>query len=209
MEDVEKRCPHAWEYLSQVRGELRAREGGKADNAGWYGYIYRKNLAEFEAPKLVVQVISQTARYVYDDTRAYFTGGGNGPYYGVRWTDPENKHSLAYLEALLNSKLLDAFLHSVSSPFRGGYWSYGKRFIEQIPIRMIDFSKKGDRHRHDRIVETVMSLRAMNVKLAGTHTPHGRETVERAIGAARRSLDLLVCELYRLSDVEIAGLAPS
>lgn len=129
--------------------------------------------------------------------------------YGVRWTDRENKHSLEYLEALLNSKLLDAFLHSVSSPFRGGYWSYGKRFIEQIPIRMIDFLKKGDCDRHDRIVETVMSLRAMSTKLAGTHSPHECETVERAIRATRRSLDLLVCELYGLSDTEIAGLALS
>src|SRR5262249_845273 len=24
--------------------------------------------------------------------------------------------------------------HQISTPFRGGYWSYGKRFIEQLPI---------------------------------------------------------------------------
>ncbi len=93
----------------------------------------------FDAPKLVVQVISQSARFAFDPNSLYFTGGGNGPYYGVRWLSQNERRSLLYLQALLNSRLLDFFLHKISTPFRGGYWSYGKRFIEQLPIRPIDF----------------------------------------------------------------------
>ena len=84
----------------------------------------------FEAPKLIVQVISLLSRYAFDDEGLYFTGGGKSPYDGVRWSDPEDRHSLYYLRGLLNSRLLDFYVHSISATFRGGYWSYGKRFIE-------------------------------------------------------------------------------
>ncbi len=122
--------PNAWEYLKGYNRALRDRESGKADNTQWYGYIYRKNLTLFDSPKLIVQVISLYGRYAYDDTGVYFTGGGNGPYYGVRWITGDVE-SLHYLQAVLGSHLLDWYLRQISSPFRGGYWSYGKRFIEQ------------------------------------------------------------------------------
>jgi len=126
--EISSNYPNVWNYLTEYSKALRGRESGKVDNERWYGYIYRKNLTLFDAPKLIVQVISLFGRYAYDDTRLYFTGGGNGPYYGVRWLDTTNNpHSLYYLQALLNSSLLDFYLHQISSPFRGGYWSYGKR----------------------------------------------------------------------------------
>ena len=53
--------------------------------------------------------------------------------------------SLHYLQALLNSRLLDFFLHRISTPFRGGYWSYGKRFIEQLPNGPMDFAAASER----------------------------------------------------------------
>jgi hypothetical protein len=64
----------------------------------------------------------------------FFTSGGNGPYYGVRWSATQKERSLHYLQALLNSCVSDYFIRQVSTTFRGGYLSYGKRFIEQIPI---------------------------------------------------------------------------
>jgi len=38
--------------------------------------ISKKNLSVFEAPKLIVQVISQTGKYGFDSSKLYFTGGG-------------------------------------------------------------------------------------------------------------------------------------
>lgn len=35
---------------------------------------------------------------------------------------------------MLNSKVLEFYLKRISTPFRGGFFSYGKRFIEQLPI---------------------------------------------------------------------------
>jgi hypothetical protein len=149
-------------------------------------------------------VISQTGRYAFDNNELYFTGGGNGPYYGVRWKDAANQHSLHYLQALLNSRLLDYVLHGVSSPFRGGYWSYGKRFIEQLPIRAIDFTDTRDRTAHDRVMALVEKMLALHQQLAAAKTPQDTTLLQRQIAATDKQIDQLVYALYGLTDEEIA-----
>ena len=195
--------PRTWEYLKNKEESLRGRESRKADNERWYGYLYRKNLTSFEAPKLVVQVVSRTGRYAYDDTGVYFTGGGNGPYYGVRWSDPEDQHSLHYLQGLLNSPLSDFYLHRISTTFRGGYWSYGKRFIEQIPVHTMDFSDPEDVARHDRMVGLVERMLELHERLAEARIERERTVIGHQISATDRQIDRLVYELYGLTEEEI------
>lgn len=194
--------PNAWEYLKGNSRALRDRESGKADSAQWYGYIYRKNLTLFDDPKLIVQVISLYGRYAYDNTGIYFTGGGNGPYYGVRWKTG-NAESLHYLQALLGSRLLDWYLRQISSPFRGGYWSYGKRFIEQLPIRPIDFTNAADKAAHDRMVKLVDTMLQLHPRLAAAKSAHDRDLIQRQIDATDQQIDALVYQLYGLTDEEI------
>jgi hypothetical protein len=200
---IAKTFPRTWTYFKKNEPTLRGREGGKANNDHWFEYIYRKNLTIFEDPKLIVQVISKTGQYSYDSDGCYFTGGGNGPYYGIRLKQPRNSHSLHYLQALLSSTLLDFCLHSISTPFRGGYWSYGKRFIEQLPIRTIDFSDPADKTRHDRIVRLVESMLVLHKQLALAQTDHEKTALQRQIDATDRQIDQLVYELYGLTDEEI------
>jgi len=195
--------PKVWEYLESNEKILRGRESGKADNAQWYGYIYRKNLTLFETPKLMVQVISLYGRYAFEEDGLYFTGGGNGPYYGVRWSDAEDQHSLHFLQGLLNSRLSDFYLHKVSTTFRGGYWSYGKRFIEQIPIRTIDFSNPKDVARHDQMVELVNQMLTLHEQLAAAQIGQEKTIIQRQIEATDRQIDQRVYELYGLTEEDI------
>jgi len=201
--DMASSYPRTWEYLKENSKALRSRESGKADNDQWYGYIYRKNLTLFDTPKLIVQVISLLGRYAYDDTGLYFSGGGNGPYYGIRWKEQDNPHSLHYLQALLNSRLVDWYLHQISSPFRGGYWSYGKRFIEQLPFHNINFTNPGDKSRHDKMVELVEQMLTLHKQLAAAKTPDDKTRLQRQIDATDHQIDQLVYELYGLTDNEI------
>jgi hypothetical protein len=195
--------PRAWEYLKENSKALRSRESGKADNDQWYGYIYRKNLTLFATPKLIVQVISLLGRYAYDDTDFYFSGGGNGPYYGIRWKERHDPHSLHYLQALLSSRLVDSYLRQISSPFRGGYWSYGKRFIEQLPIRTINFSDPTDKSRHDRMVKLVEQMLLLHKQMMAAKTPDEKTRIQRQIDTTDHQIDHLVYELYRLTEGEI------
>src|SRR5690606_31791977 len=43
-----------------------------------------------------------------------------------------------YLTAILNSKPVEFFLHSISTKKQGGYYSYLNSFLEQIPIPNIE-----------------------------------------------------------------------
>jgi hypothetical protein len=201
--DFSKRYPRIWKYLTANEETLRGRESGKWNNDRWYSFGRTQNLIQMDDPKLIVQVISLKGRYTYDDSGIYFTGGGNGPYYGVRWAKTDNPHSLHYLQGLLNSKLLDGYLHSISSPFRGGYWSYGKRFIEKLPIRTIDFSDPADKACHDKMVTRVERMLDLHKQLAAAKNPDDKTRLQREIEATDRQLDQLVYELYGLTKEEI------
>ncbi len=194
--------PRVWEYLKKNEKILRGRESGKADHTKWYGYIYKKNLTLFDAPKLIVQVISKFGRYAYDDVGLYFSGGGNGPYYGTRWHDQNDFHSIHYLQALLSSKLLDFYLHKVSTTFQGGYWSYAKRFIEQLPICIIKHSNTKEKSIHDKIVTDVEKMFELNKKKNNILIGSQKEKIEREILITHEKIDELVYELYRITKEE-------
>jgi hypothetical protein len=71
-----------------------------------------------------------------------FVGGGNAGVYGILPMNAEEDR-LWLLLAVLNSRIFDAQLQSRSSHFRGGYFSYARRFIENVmipPIAEMDHS---------------------------------------------------------------------
>ncbi len=203
VEKISSDYPKIWSYLQTKENLLRDREGGKWNHAQWYAFGRTQNLTQMSDPKLIIQVISKTGKYAYDQDGIYFTGGGNGPYYGLRWLNENNPHSLRYLQGLLTSLLLDTYLHSISSPFRGGYWSYGKRFIELIPIRTINFSDPTDKARHDRMVEFVERMLSLHKRLADAKVPHEKAVTQQQIDVTEQQIDKLVYELYGLTEEEI------
>lgn len=126
----------AWTYLKENEDKLRGRENGKMDHDKWHAYVYPKNLDQFEQPKILIQVLANQASMTVDlEGKYYFVGGGNAGGYGLTIKE-EYGLDLRYILALLNSRLLDKLLQSFSSQFRGGYFSYAKRYIEQLPIKI-------------------------------------------------------------------------
>lgn len=188
------------DYLERCRESLSSREKGKMAHARWFGYVYPKNLTKFHCDKLIVQVISKYSRYTLDSHSLYFTGGGNGPYYGLL---VRNNFETKYILGILNSPVSDFYIQQVSSPFRGGYWSFGKRFIEKIPIRSIDFNNSNDNALHDRMVGLVEDMLVLHKKLAAATIPADRILFHRQIDATDLQINALVYELYELTDNEI------
>ena len=104
----------------------------------------------------------------------------------------------------MNSRLLDFYLKKVSSNFRGGYFAANKQFIEQLPIRTINFNDPTDKVRHDRMVQLVEQMLTLHKELLKTRTDHEQNLIKRRIEATDRQIDTLVYELYGLTDDEIA-----
>ena len=88
-----------------------------------------------------------------------------------------------YVLGLLNSRTLSHYLKSISTPFRGGYLALNRQYIEQLPIRTIDFSDPADVARHDRMVALVERMLALHQQLAAARTPPDRTLLQRQIEA--------------------------
>ena len=99
-------------------------------------------------------------------------------------------------------------ISNISIPFgvRAGKFRYRLiyQYTEQVPIRVIDFTNKSDKSRHDRVVELVERMLALHEQLPQAQTDQGKTVLERQIATVDRQLDQLVYELYGLSDTEIA-----
>ncbi|MEM4110938.1 MAG: TaqI-like C-terminal specificity domain-containing protein, partial [Thermoplasmata archaeon] len=96
--------------------------------------LYRKNLEKFYQTKIIKQVYASQNTFAFNDTdQYYFFGGDNAGGYGIVLKE-DYKVLYYYVIALLNSKVLEFYLKKISTLFRGGYFYYGRRFIEQLPI---------------------------------------------------------------------------
>jgi hypothetical protein len=76
--------------------------------------------------------------------------------------------------------------------------------MKDFPIRYIDFKKPADLKQRERMVILVDRMLGLHKKLPSIKTPHEKETIQRQIDATDRQIDLLVYELYELTDEEIA-----
>jgi hypothetical protein len=192
------------DYLRSQKSKLDQREHGKmAKRRDWYGYSQEHNLQYFEAPKILTQVLASRATFMLDgDGHYYFVGGGNAGGYGIVLKSTVDV-SYQYVLGLLNSKLLDFFLKQVSTRFRGGYYSYAKRFIQQLPIRLIDMTDRSDKARHDEMVAKVDAMLEAKKLLAKAKTDKDKTYYENKCAALDRQIDRLVYDLYGLTEKEI------
>ena len=113
------------------------------------------------------------------------------------------KISPLYLLGLLNSNLVSDHLRKIATTFRGGYVALNKQYVDQLPIRLIDFTDPTDKARHDRMVALVEQMLSLHKKLPAARTDHDRTSLQRQIDATDTQIDRLVYELYELSDEEI------
>jgi hypothetical protein len=198
--------PKAWRYLLRHADALRKREKGKMQHEGWYGYVYPKNVSLFAQPKILTPSIAARSSFTLDPTgEVYFvgSGGGGGGGYGIILY----RHctlAYQYVLGLLNSRLLDWAIKSLTSRFRGGYYAFSRQFIERLPIRVIDFSNKADNKAHDRMVSLVDSMLALHKQLASVKSESQKTVIQHQIDATDAEIDRLVYDLYGLTAEEIA-----
>jgi len=205
-QELQKQFPNTWAYLKENRHTLEARERGKWKHDRWYAFGRSQNLSEMEQTKILTPSISDRGSFTLDSAHHYYfvgSGGGGGGGYGVTLRDEFLYLTYSYVLGLLNSKLLDWYLKHASSPFRGGYYSYNRQYIEQLPIRTIDFSDSTDKARHDRMVELVDTMLKLHKDLQAAKTDHEKSLIQRQIAATDEQIDKLVYELYGLTDKEI------
>jgi hypothetical protein len=200
-DELRKNYPVAWSYLNQAKSKLVARERGKWDRIDWYAFARSQNLAKMEGEKLIIQVTAKDPTVLYDDLGIYMTGGGSGPFYGIR---PTNSNvDIFSLLGILNSSLFGFVVRQQSTPLRGGYIKFSKQYIESFPIPIHHIGSAG----HSLLQNIGMLAQRMiemNRSLTSAKTSQDKTFLEREIAQTDARIDRLVYELYGLTESEIA-----
>ena len=204
-EDMANDFPGCWEYLTARRQELEQRDitGGMTAERQWYQFGRPQSLNKLDGPKIILPVLSLEARYSFDDSNVMATGGGNGPYYMIR-PRPESPVSNNYLLAVLHHPVSEAMVRTITSVFRGGYYSHGKQFIKDIPIPVPGEDELAIVE--GMVAELIDVLEAVNAP--GTPQEHLLET--RRVNHLKRQIENRISDLYEVSeyDLEVIRAVP-
>lgn len=193
--------PKCWEYLLQNRETLENREQGKMRHERWYAYVYPKNLALHNRRKMAIpRLVSRLAAICDSEGHFYLDNVDVG---GLILKEKDDAQYL-YILGLLNSKLLDLYLHRISVPFRGGFYSANRQFLEPLPIHRIDFDDPTETKLHDDLVALVDRMLELNKHLFPIrNTPcNERDELLREINHTDNEIDNLVYDLYGLTEDE-------
>lgn len=204
LDEMKNLFPQCLEYLNDYKEKLLGRKTPNLDETNFYKYGRSQSLSKFQGEeKLVWTVLSLEPRYIYDADNLMFTGGGNGPYYGLRPNSPDEKHSLMYIYAIITHPVTEAFLRAgMTSYFGGGYYSHGKQFIENLPFRAIDFQNSEEVVKHNEIVELVQEIIDVYSRRDMIGSPRLKVLLARQAHVLKKKLHSIVFDLYGLNQIE-------
>ncbi len=201
-DEMQKNYPLAWDYLNRHKKLLEDREHGHFKDVQWYRFGRTQNLGMWEQPKLMIPyMITELSAYPDLNENLYFINVTTGGY-GI--TNNAEKCNDVYLCGLLNSKLLNFYFKQTSTNFHGGYFAASKQYIEQIPIRTINFSDSKDKLMHDKIIKLINSILSLNKRLSdlGDKKTDERARIEEEIKKTDEEIDELVYKIYGITEGE-------
>jgi type I restriction-modification system DNA methylase subunit len=193
--EFKKQFPAIYNHLLQFKEELSKRNQAETGiRYEWYplqrfGSNYYQ---EFDKQKIVYAEIATRGQFTLDDSNIHPDT--------TCWIIGNNSK---YLLGILNSKLWTFLFSQISSEIRGGFYRWKRQYMENLPIRSINFSDPADIARHDRMVTFVTQMLDLNKKLQEARLEQEKTMLSRQIEAMDASIDKLVYELYRLTEEEI------
>lgn len=196
--------PLAWAYLGKFKKELSKRSINGTKSPKWYQYGRSQSLTKFhDSVKLIWPVLSTAPSYICDKNNLQFTGGGNGPYYSLV---SNSDYSPLYMLGILAHPLFETMVKAGASEFRGAYYSHGKQFIENIPIRKIDFSKADEKKKHEVIVKLVKQLIDAKAKFNQARLAAKKKVLKRKLDFLFSDLIGQINQLYKITGAEMSAV---
>jgi type I restriction-modification system DNA methylase subunit len=189
-----KKYPTIEKHLLPYKSRLQKR----ATRQAWYELQQPQfnYVPAFEAPKIIFPDMATECRFTFDDAGFF---GANTMYFL-----PKND---LYLLGSLNSSLALYYFKHVCAALEGTgkpYLRFFGQYLEQLPIRTINFSNPKEKKMHDEIVVLVERMLALHKKLRAA--PEGtsrRAQLERDIKYTDAAIDKLVYKLYGLTEEEV------
>lgn len=111
-------------------------------------------------------------------------------------------HHDLYLLGVLNSSIMDFFVHATTTGKPGVYPRYTPRSLSRIPVYTPDFDNPEDKSRHDRIEVLVTRLLDLHDRLRLVTRSDEQCLVREEIDATESAVDEIVYALYALTKAE-------
>lgn len=130
--DIKKNYPKTYSYLIRHEDELKARKDSRktfGDKEGWYGLVRYGKLSRFKKKKIVSPGEVKSNKFALDLTGSAFSCGR---VFSI--TSEDEKVSVEYILAFLNSRLCEFYLHNTAALKQGGYYSYSSTAIDTLPF---------------------------------------------------------------------------
>ena len=184
LEAIRRDYPKAYNHITKRESILKARKDSRTtmgDKHYWYQPVRFGTLKLFNGDKILGPGIVCRNKFVLDDQGYAFSFGNM---YAIA-TD-NSGIDLRVLVGILNSKLIEFYLHKVAPVKQGGYFSYGATVLENIPL---NYPRGIIKDNILELVEQVISSLKYN-PVADT-------------SAIESKIDHLVYQLYGLTDEEI------
>lgn len=190
--------PLCWAYLNEYKLQLEKRSINGTDPK-FYQYGRSQSLTKFQnSSKLIWPVLSKNPAYVYDEMNIQFTGGGNGPYYSLV---NNSTYSILYFMGILAHPVFENMVKAGASEFRGAYYSHGKQFIENVPIKNIDLNSKEEAQLYNTIIKCVNVLIETKRLSQGTYGAN-KAVLNRKLALINSNLIGAVNKLYNITQEE-------
>jgi len=177
--------PKTYSYFISNKEKLLERKDSrsKVDEKKWYGIVRFGTYSIFKQPKIITPGEVSNNKFSLDITGSGFSFAR---VYAVTITD--KTFDIYFLLGLLNSNLIEYYLHSVAPVKAGGYFQYSAEILDTIPLpKNIDEKTKD--------VEKITAL---------VHKLMQDEKEEEKRLKIEKSIDQLVYKLYELSNNEIS-----
>ncbi|RLI86632.1 MAG: hypothetical protein DRO76_03560 [Candidatus Altiarchaeales archaeon] len=145
------------EYLKQFKSKLsnRVLDGKEISKWGkvWYSFWRVRNPQVFESVKILSPRLSTSNSFALDDTGSFYLTDST---VAIIPKDLDIK----YLLGLLNSNLLFFFVKNTSPFVQGRYYSYTRRYLEKLPIKLPKTSE--EKKIADQIIKKVDAILELN-----------------------------------------------
>lgn len=180
LDNIKTKFPKMYKYIMENSVPLKERKDSRnlfGDRVGWYGLVRFGQLETFMKPKIVTPGEVKHNKFCIDNTKSGFTGAR---VFAI--TVEDETVDIRYLLALLNSKVVEFFMHHTASLKAGGYYSYSTSALEKIPIIIAD-----NQNEYIELVDEIMEKK----RCAENTTALENQIEEKIFG------------LYELNDEEI------
>lgn len=120
-------------YLEKCRAKLEARrwfgQSAAQLTGHWWGLMYVDDADHFRGSHLLTPSLAARSHFALGDGSLFATGTA-----GVTGIRLRRREDAPWLLALLNSRLISAYIVANSTPYQGGYFKFSTPYLRGIPI---------------------------------------------------------------------------